>query len=73
MVKFRRYFLTLMLGLLLFCFVFSREAYAYLDPGSGSYIFQLILGSILGMGFTIKIYFKQIKDFFKSRKKKDNL
>ena len=24
--------------------LFSREAYAYLDPGSGSYMLQLIIG-----------------------------
>ncbi len=42
----------------------SREVSAYLDPGTGSFIFQLIVGALLGGIFTIKIYFKKIKLFF---------
>lgn len=37
---------------------------AYLDPGSGSFIIQLIVGAILGSLVAIKIYFKNIKKSF---------
>ncbi len=44
----------------LFYFLFPRNAYAYIDLGSGSYVFQLIIASLLGLLFTIKIYWKKI-------------
>jgi hypothetical protein len=43
---------------------FPSPAHAYLDPGTGSYIFQLIIASIVGLGFVVKIYWKKIKAFF---------
>ncbi|RJR08760.1 hypothetical protein C4588_05475 [Candidatus Parcubacteria bacterium] len=42
----------------------SHPANAYLDPGSGSLLFQLIVGGILSGLFAIKLYFKKIKSFF---------
>ena len=39
----------------------------YLDPGSGSYLIQLLLAAVLGGAFVIKMYWQKIKDFFKSR------
>jgi len=47
--------------LCLFCLLFSERAYAYLDPGTGSYILQLILGVLLAAFFAIKIFWKNIK------------
>jgi hypothetical protein len=35
-------------------FLFPREVNAYLDPGSGSYLFQILIGSLLAIGFTIR-------------------
>ncbi len=43
----------------------SKICYAYLDPGSGSYIFQLLIASIVGLGFVIKVYWKRLVGFFK--------
>ncbi len=39
---------------------FPSIAYAYLDPGTGSYIIQIIIGAIVGILFTVKIYWKKI-------------
>lgn len=39
------------------------KAYAYLDPGTGSYFIQIILAFIFGGFFTLKIYWKKIIDF----------
>lgn len=36
----------------------------YLDPGSGSYIFQLILAALVGGLFLIKVYWRRIRTFF---------
>jgi len=35
----------------------------YLDPGSGSFIFQLIIASLLGGVFIVKAYWKRITAF----------
>ena len=36
----------------------------YLDPGTGSMILQLILGVILGLGVMVRLFWKNIKNFF---------
>ena len=56
--------ITVLLLVLSYLFVVPREAYAYLDPGSGSYIFQIIIGTLLGGVFALKIYWKRIRKFF---------
>ena len=43
--------------------VVARPVYAYLDPGTGSYIFQLLIASLLGIMFTVKTFWKTIKTF----------
>ena len=37
---------------------------AYLDPGSGSYLIQILIAALLGGGFAIKAFWKQITAFF---------
>jgi len=36
----------------------------YLDPGSGSFIIQILLAALLGSAFAIKMYWKKIKSIF---------
>jgi hypothetical protein len=43
--------------------LFARKA--YLDPGSGSYILQILLGALLGAAFIIRVYWRKIKSFFR--------
>ena len=46
---------------------------AYLDPGSGSFLIQLLLAGIVGAGFIIKVYWKKIKGLFtRSTPKKED-
>jgi hypothetical protein len=45
-------------------------AWAYLDPGTGSMMLQLMLASIAGGLVVIKMYWHKIKKFF-SRDKRD--
>ena len=35
--------------------------YAYIDPGSGSYVLQLIMASVLGAFFAIKLSWVRVK------------
>jgi len=39
-------------------------AYAYLDPGSGSMILQVLLGGVAAIGVAIKIFGRRILEFF---------
>lgn len=43
---------------------------AYLDPGSGSYLLQLLVAAVLGIGLAVRMYWGRIKTIF-SRKKPD--
>ena len=38
------------------------EAYAYLDPGTGSVAIQALIGALVGVGITLKIYWYKIKE-----------
>lgn len=38
---------------------------AYLDPGTGSIIFQVIIAVLCGGLFVIKLFWRRIKTFFK--------
>jgi hypothetical protein len=55
---------------LAFSVVITKTAYAYLDPGTGSMLFQLISALLLTGVFTMKIWAKAIKSFL-TRKSKD--
>ena len=41
----------------------TRNAYAYLDPGTGSLLLQAIITGFLGAVFAIKVFWHRIKDF----------
>ena len=47
------YYLTLII-------FFPKNAYAYLDPGTGGLIIQALIASLVGVG----VFFKNIKDKF---------
>ena len=41
------------------------HAHAYIDPGTGSYFFQILLASTLGLAFSVKLYWRQLVEFVK--------
>lgn len=41
---------------------------AYLDPGTGSLLIQLLIGGALGIGLAIRIFWKNITGFFNKNK-----
>jgi len=45
-----------------------QSAYAYVDPGTGSYILQILLAGIIGIPFIIKSKWNKIVLFFKNKK-----
>ena len=44
------------------------NAYAYIDPGIISIIFQAIIGAIVAGGIAVKMYWNKLKNFFKKKK-----
>ena len=43
----------------------SRCVCAYIDPGTGALIFQMIIAGLLGGLFAIKLFWSNIKNFVK--------
>lgn len=40
---------------------------AYLDPGTGSFIWQMMIGIALGAGFMLKVYWQKLKASLRKR------
>lgn len=38
------------------------DAYAYIDPGSGTLILQMLVGALVGVGIAMKVYWFKIKE-----------
>jgi hypothetical protein len=45
------------------CLAHTQAAYAYIDPGTGSYLFQLLMGFVLVGGLVVRGYWGKIKGF----------
>ena len=45
--------------------LFVEQSFAYIDPGSGSLILQIILGAIAATAAFAKIFWYRVKEFFK--------
>jgi hypothetical protein len=61
-----RIFIAILLLLL-----FLSDAEAYLDPGTGSMLLQVILGGIAAVGVAIKLYWHKLRAAFGMTKKEE--
>ena len=43
-------------------------AHAYIDPGTGSYLLQLLIGSAMAGGVLLKMYWQNVKSWFTRQK-----
>jgi hypothetical protein len=43
--------------------VYPRVAWAYLDPGTGSYFFQILIGVVLGSLLAVRLFWGKIRIF----------
>jgi hypothetical protein len=55
---------TVLVAAAIYIFVLSGDAYAYLDPGTGSYVLQIVIAGIVSALFTIKMFWRRLVDFF---------
>jgi hypothetical protein len=49
-------------------FFVSPPVAAYLDPGFGSMVWQLLAAVVFGVAFTLKIYWMKIKNYLSGEK-----
>lgn len=45
--------------------IYPREVHAYIDPGTGSIMLQVLIGILVGLLFSLKMFWKKIKSAFK--------
>lgn len=48
------------------------QALAYIDPGSGSFILQVIVGTVLGASVAVKMYWVRLRAYFGSRSERND-
>ena len=53
-------------------FLIVTNAYAYLDPGTGSFILQAIIGFLAAISAGFLYYWAKVKNFFLKLFKKNN-
>ena len=41
-----------------------RQAHAYLDPGTGSYIIQIVIAGLLGAALSVRLFWHRIVGLF---------
>jgi len=51
----------------IFFFIFRRNAYAYIDPGSGEYILQIMLAGLGGIFFFVVRFWSRLRIFLPHR------
>lgn len=51
--------------------IYMTDSEAYLDPGTGSMLLQVILGGIAAVGVAIKLYWHKLRAAFGMAKKED--
>jgi hypothetical protein len=44
---------------------FPLRANAYIDPGTGSYMFQMMIGFLVGALFAVKLFWQRMKNFLR--------
>lgn len=48
----------------------NDPAHAYLDPGTGSILLQMILGGVAGAAVVLKLYWRRFVSFFRPDRNK---
>ncbi len=56
--------LNLLSLILLWQFIMSGPALAYIDPGTGSYLFQMLMAGLLSSMFALKMFWRNIRMYF---------
>ncbi|MEE3329312.1 MAG: hypothetical protein VX246_00465 [Myxococcota bacterium] len=49
------------------------EAYAYIDPGTGSYVVQAIVAAVAGGAMAMRMYWDRVKAFLRGEASEDDV
>jgi len=60
-LKFRNIFYSSIVVLIVVGHLSISDAFAYIDPSSGTLILQMLAGALIGGGIAIKVYWQKIK------------
>ena len=58
-------------SVLLLLLISERPAEAYIDPGTASYVFQIIVGAVLGGVFLLRTYWSRLLTTVRSMVSRD--
>ena len=50
-------------------FAWPESAYAYIDPGSAGFLITTVLGFLAAVGYTLRVYFRRLKQWMFGRGK----
>ena len=62
----------LVVSIILVVFGFENSALAYLDPGTGSMVLQLLLGGIAGAVVILKLYWRRFVGLFRGHAREES-
>ncbi len=65
-MKYSTHLISKLVFLISLYLIIPLMAYAYIDPGTGSYFLQLALGALIGVLFTVRLFWNKIKIFLKN-------
>lgn len=57
-------FTPLLVALLVVLVLTPRDAHAYLDPGTGSFLLQMLIAGVVGALYYIRVSWARIKGYF---------
>jgi hypothetical protein len=60
-----------MVFLICFSLISLPSAHAYVDPGTGSYIFQVVIGVFLGAAVAVKLWWRKLWSLVRHRSARD--
>ena len=55
-------FINTIISLIIMKLPMMENVLLYLDPGSGSIIVQAVIGALVGVGISVKVYWYKIKE-----------
>jgi len=57
--------LVVLAGFTIVLALVPRSAFAYIDPGTGSFLFQSVVAVVIGAGFLVRTSWSRIRERFK--------
>jgi hypothetical protein len=64
--------MSLALVLLIAALLAPATAHAYVDPGTGSMVLQGVIAAVLGLGLTLKLYWRKIRKRLTGKRERDD-